>query len=252
MLNAMDTLVLIQGLCHAKIWRLLLIIGIAVVVIVFQCFALSYEGRSSPQSANEGSVDVLVNNATVISNLRSTKPYTFGVVMNNTYGSYSEEEADYGNKNGATNLVYDTELDISKNLDDSYRNEFAKKQSTVIKDITITGNSKGIGNLDVNYNISGSFLIDRMSSAGSVEQTTGTQGKNHNLSPIVSAILTNNSQSSTPLLKSWKMKPVSISQMNSILLQSVVSSHSVVRIWTWSKFVIAELGFWVFHSFLFS
>ncbi|GKV06673.1 hypothetical protein SLEP1_g18533 [Rubroshorea leprosula] len=227
MLNAMDTFVLVQGLCHAKIWRLLLIIGIAVVVIVFQCFALSYQGRSSPQSAKEESVDMLVNNATLFSNLRSTKPYTFGVVMNNTIGFYSQEETDYGNKNGAANLVYYPESDISKNLDDSYRNEFTKKQSIVIKDITIAGNSKGIGNSNVNYDISSSFLNGRMSSAGSVEQTTGTQGKNPNLSPIVSAILTNNSVSSTPLLKSWKMQPVSISRMNSILLHSVVSSRSV-------------------------
>ncbi|XP_059638182.1 probable glycosyltransferase At5g03795 isoform X2 [Cornus florida] len=74
-----------QGLCHAQIQRLLLILGIlAAAIILFQLFALSYEKHlPSLPHANKGSVSATVDSATLLNISKLTNIHiVHGVVTN--------------------------------------------------------------------------------------------------------------------------------------------------------------------------
>lgn len=219
----MNVLALLQGLCRAKIRKLVLVVAMAVViVIVFQCSVFSYEGRSYSLPAREGLNDILLGNATIVRNLKSTKLYAFNVVVNDTYGSNSEEEAQYRSKKGAA----DSESDSgNETLDDSIGNELPENQSlkvgyntsrensfAQVKAIEKIDNSDKNTDLDVNAGNSGLLLGDKAPTAGSRVK--------------------HNSKLTDPALKSWKTQPISIYEMNSLLLQNTVSSRSVRPRWS--------------------
>lgn len=114
-----------------------------------------------------------------------------------------------------------------------------------INGVTLGGDQKRLGitsvvptqvflrevkNLDANSRTSDPFLSANVSSVGNVKQTVETLPMKSKLPQVVSIISNNNlSVADISILRRWNKQSTSISQMNSLLLQARVSSHSAVR-----------------------
>ncbi|KAK3210653.1 hypothetical protein Dsin_015359 [Dipteronia sinensis] len=93
--------------------------------------------------------------------------------------------------------------------------------------------SREVENLDSNSRTSKSLLTANLSLVGNVKQTSQTQPLNTGLPQAVSIILNDNfSIADISMFKRLDRKQTSVSQMNSLLLQSQVSSCSVKPRWS--------------------
>ena len=89
---------------------------------------------------------------------------------------------------------------------------------------------KGLQNLDPNSGTSGSFFGANLSSVSNDKTSIETRHRNSKPLQIPSVVMDNYPTKAIPSLKRWDNQPISISQMNSLLLQSIDSSRSLVRI----------------------
>lgn len=190
----MNIFAFLQVLCHAKIQKLIMIFGMAVVIlIVFQCCTFSHERRWSSRPPKEGLLDIFLGNA---SNLKPTELYALNQVVNDNYGPDSEEDADNRNEKGAADSVYVSESD--------------------------TGDKTPNGILRIGY------ITSRENSERTTKfpqkQNKEASGKNSYQLQTASPTIKKNSK----LL----MQPVSLSQMNSVLLKSIFSSGSGKPRWS--------------------
>jgi hypothetical protein len=213
----MDIAVLAQRLCHIAIWRLLLIIGMVfAVLVVSQCFALLYGKTFSLYPP------MVVQNATLLISSQSNKSFVANLVVgNDTYASDSAKETGYENETKETYKHNDPASDDNTNSHKEFK--FEKDDPNGSTNLTLSEVQNQAGILPV------------VSQVGNVKQTMGLQPKDKKMKPLqaVSVTLNNNSTMtsiSNSILKRWEKQLTSISQINSILLNSHVSSHSVVRV----------------------
>ncbi|XVE98114.1 hypothetical protein REPUB_Repub03eG0077500 [Reevesia pubescens] len=86
--------------------------------------------------------------------------------------------------------------------------------------------AENLQNLDPNSGASGSFFGANLSSVSNTKISIESQDRNSKQLQIASAIIDNYSTKAVPLLKIWDKQPLSVSQMTSLLIQSIDSSHS--------------------------
>lgn len=245
----MGIAVLAQRLCHIAIWRLLLIIGMVfAVLVVSQCFALLYGKTFSLYPP------MVVRNATLLISSQSNKSFVANLLVgNDTYASDSDsaKETGYENETKETDKHNDPASDDNTNSHKEFKFEKddpngstnftlseVQNQAGILPVVSQGISTKGMGNFDADSRTSDSFFIDKISvspSVGNFKQTMGLQPKDKEMKPLqaVSVTLNNNSTMtsiSNSILKRWEKQLTSISQINSILLHSHVSSHSVVRV----------------------
>jgi hypothetical protein len=245
----MNIAVLAQRLCHIAIWRLMVIFGMMVaVLIVSQCIALPFSKTLSPSPANKGSIVMVVPSAALLNNSPPNKHFVVNLVMgNDTYAS-SDKDAGYGKETKETYKFNDLASDGDTN---SYREfKFEKDDPKASTNLTLnkiqnqSGNlpvisqgtpTKGMGNFDADSRTSKSLFADNISSIGNVNRTMKIKSKGKKIRPLQAVSVTLNHKVSmasitNSILKRWEKQATSISQMNSILLESHVSSRSMVWI----------------------
>ncbi|XWS26799.1 hypothetical protein CRYUN_Cryun26dG0061200 [Craigia yunnanensis] len=86
---------------------------------------------------------------------------------------------------------------------------------------------KGLQNLDPNSGTSGSFFDANLSSVSNDKTSIETRHRNSKPLQIASVVMDNYRTKAIPSLKRWDKQPLSVSQMNSLLLQSIDSSRSL-------------------------
>ncbi|XP_038711364.1 probable glycosyltransferase At5g03795 isoform X2 [Tripterygium wilfordii] len=209
--------IIFHRLCHVEIRRLLPIIGTVVaVVVVFQCFALPYRRSMYLSVDMRGSAVVMVYNATtIINNSRTTKIDGNGAVMGlkmdvtkPDHSSTQEEE-----------MIKPGQWEQMEKAEDKY------KMNNHLKSIPTDGK----GDLDANLSIIASSVAANILLVDNVKQVRKALSKNTEPLKTVSIIMNNNSTAtSISVMKRMKIQPTSVSQMNSLLLRSLVtSSHSM-------------------------
>lgn len=256
----MGVFALTQRFFHAEVRKLLLIIGLAVpFIILFQRFSFSYGKIFVSSPTSNSAIVKLVSNATTLNDLNMAELF-INVAANDTNGSDPEEEARYKNTLEA-NTDSDSASEVNRYLDGSF-SKFKDQNSHELKSkpritqgknfmsgyipstddgstkvmVKIAKNSekmingpkpttdyggvvpfisaivaaKGLQNSNLSSATSSSFLGANLSSPLNAETSIGTQHTNFKPLQIESAI--------------------SVSQMNSLLLQSIDSSRSPVRI----------------------
>lgn len=218
------------------------------VLIVSQCIALPYCKTLSLSPSNKGSIVMVVPSAALLNNSPPNKHFIVNLVVgNDTYAS-SDKDAGFGNKTKET----DKFNDLASDGDTNSHGEFKLGKDDPKASINLTsgkvqnqsGNlpvvsqgtpTKGMGNFDADSRTSESFFADNISSIGNVKQTMKMQPKGKKIRPLQAVSVTLNHKFSTAsisnsILKRWEKQATSISQMNSILLESPVSSRSMVWI----------------------
>lgn len=241
----MDIAVLAQRrwrqLCHLTIWKLLLIIGIVVIagLVVSQCFAfaLLYGRTFSLYPSNKVSIVMGVRNATVLSSSQSNKSF----VLDDTSGKetgYEKETKEPDKRNDPASV--DKVKDFKLEKDDPKAStkltlSNVQNQAGILSIVSQRISTKGMGSSDADSRTLDSLIADKnsVSSVCNVKQTEGCQPKDRKMKPLqlVSITFNNNSTMtsiSSSVLKRWEKPPISISQMNSILLNGHVSSHYAV------------------------
>ncbi|KAM4131415.1 hypothetical protein ACJW30_01G174500 [Castanea mollissima] len=244
----MDIAVLAQRwrLCHLTIWKLPLIIGIVVIagLVVSQCFAfaLLYGKTFSLYPSNKVSIVMVVRNATVLSSSQSNK----SIVLDDTYASDSGKEAGYENETKEP----DKRNDPASVKDFKFEKDNPKastkltlsnvqNQAGILPLVSQRISTKAMGSSDADSGTLDSLIADKISvsSVRNVKQTEGWQPKDRKMKPLQFVSITFNNNNSTmtsissSVLKRWEKQPISISQMNSILLNGHVSSHYVRPRW---------------------
>ncbi|MBA0865420.1 hypothetical protein Goshw_012008 [Gossypium schwendimanii] len=254
----MGVFALTLRLFHAEVRKLLLIIGLAVsFIILFQCFSFSYGKIFVPSPTSKSSVVKLVSNATTLNDSNMAELF-INVVANDTNGSDPEEEARYKHNTLEANTGSDSSSEVNRYLDGSFSKfkdqnsherkskpritqgkslmsgyiastddgstkvmvEIAKNSEKMIngpKPTTDYGGvvpfisaivaAKGLQSSNLSSGTSSSFLGANLSSPRNAETSIGTQHTDFKPLQIESAI--------------------SVSQMNSLLLQSIDSSRSL-------------------------
>lgn len=218
----MDAAVLVQRLCHIKIWRLLVIMGTVVAFLaVSQGFALTIWKTIPLSPASKGSIPKVAHNVTVLNNSRPNRPFAVNIVEGkDTYASDSHKEAGYENETKETDKQDKLASDYNPNSHKEVKVE--KDYPQAITNLTLGGvqnpvgilpfvsegiSSKGMGNFCADSRTL--FFADNISTAANVEPTTKMQPKHKKTRP---------------------MQSVSITQMSSLLQKSHVSSWSTVQI----------------------
>ncbi|XP_039043127.1 probable glycosyltransferase At3g07620 [Hibiscus syriacus] len=243
----MGIFALTQRFFQAEIRKLLLIIGLAVsIIIFFQCSALSYGKMFSSSPTNKSSIVKLVSNATT-SNDSNMAELFVNVVANDANGFNPEEEARYRTNMPLSEVDQYHELTSKPRIaqgkslmtgyithtDDSSTQvkaaeimhnhlgmvEKTKNSDMMINDPkTTTGygvvpfisaivHAEGLQNSNPSSGSSGSLLGANLSSPSNAK--TSIQTHNKNFKPLQNASV------------------ISVSGMNSLLLQSIDSSHSL-------------------------
>nr|POE71596.1 putative glycosyltransferase [Quercus suber] len=224
-----------RRLCHLTIWKLLLIVGIVVIagLVVSQCFAfaLLYGRTFSLYPSNKVSIVMVVRNATVLSSSQSNKSF----VPDDTSDSgketgYEKETKEPDKRNDPASVDKDdpkasTKLTLSN----------VQNQAGILSIVSQRISTNGMGSSDADSRTLDSLIADK-NSVCNVKQTEGCQPKDRKMKPLqfVSITFNNNSTMtsiSRSVLKRWEKQPISISQMNSILLNGHVSSHYVRPRW---------------------
>ena len=264
---------LTQRLCNFEIRRLVLVIGVAVVVVVVlnQCFELPYGKDSyfSPADAGSASVVTLLGNVTSSNDSESRKIdiSVVGMIVNETDLEIEEFELE----KDASNVTVKKSLAVGINRSDDDKHIEEKTidfgDETVLRDSGIDKNNK-VDNDPKASSASDFRNKDRIVSAaaqgngadseekvnavskGDVEQTAEIQVEVKKTEPLqfVSVTLHDNSSlTSISTLRKWNPRPTSISQMNSLLLQSPISSSSMVCLNLRFKFEQQRMsyGFWI-------
>jgi hypothetical protein len=245
----MNIALLAQKLCHIAIWRLMVIFGMLVaVLIVSQCIALPYSKTLSLSPANKGSIVMVVPSAAILNNSPPNKHFIVNLVVGNDTYTSSDKDAGFGNQTKGTNKFND----LASDGDTNSHGEFKLEKDDPKASINLTSGKvqnqsgnlpvvsqgtpiKGMGNFDADSRTSESFFADNISSIGNVKQTMKMQPKGKKIKPLQAVSVTLNhkfsmASISKSILKRWEKQATSISQMNSILLESPVSSRSMVWI----------------------
>ena len=265
----METSALFQRLCLVEIRRLLMVIGVAVVVIIlFQCFALPSGQGWSVSPANEGSVVMLISDP-ISPNSSKSSIRVFNIMTNGSDLSDlgEEDEAEIADKDADYELTSDkiVENDVVLKLGETLGiSSITVTDNTSSQEKSIETGSKQLKQVDEN----GILEATTSSTFGGIQSNAGTvpgellsiskkngenrdrdsitsdsfptkvisldhmvtQTKNAELLQTISVTLNNNStRDSITTLKRWE-QTTSLSQMNSLLLHSIVYSHSMVRI----------------------
>ncbi|KAJ6731509.1 EXOSTOSIN HEPARAN SULFATE GLYCOSYLTRANSFERASE -RELATED [Salix purpurea] len=263
----METSALFQRLCLVEIRRLLMVIGVAVVVIIlFQCFALPYGKGWSVSPANEGSVVLLISNP-ILPNSSKSSIRVFNIMTNGSDSSDlgEEDEAEIADKDAEYELKSDKILqnDVMLKLGETLgKSSITVTDNTSSQEKSIETGSKQLKQDDEN----GILEATTSSTFGGIQSNAGTvpglflsiskkngenrdrdsiasdsffptkvisldhmvtQTKNAELLQTISVTLNNNSaRDSISTLKRWE-RSTSMSQMNSLLIHSLVYSHSM-------------------------
>lgn len=262
----MDIAALTKRLCNLEIRRLLLIIGVAVVlVVVSQCSDLPYGKNfySSPAYTGSASIVTVLGNFTSSNNSESRKFDVVGVVGTDVLDL--EEESGHGNTDSDSNKEIELEKDASnvtldksfpvginrseddifsgeKTIDlrhdslprDSRRDESIKADDDP-KTISASEFRNGAGIVSVVSQGAATDSPENLNadSKGNTKQTTEIQLEDKKTEPLQSVSVTlhdNSTMTSISILRKWNPRPTSISQMNSLLLRSPISSSSMVRL----------------------
>lgn len=255
----MDISVLAQMLFRAEIRRLVFIIGLLVsLLVVSQCLTFPFGKTLYFLSANyKGSSTIMIANAASLNNLKSTKVYAVEVVasndsspsnLENEVGFENEmdlEETDYelasedGDRNLSNKLTFEkgvnlgsrfqAESDTSRyhlftqanRIDETYEKDFEPTTSTRTSSSEARNQAgivfrEGIRNLSVE-------------SVRNVKQNVERQRENRK-AELLRSNLEDLKNPGLFMRKRWEKNPTTISQMNSLLLQSPLSSHAMVWI----------------------
>ncbi|KAL6224065.1 hypothetical protein ACLB2K_002921 [Fragaria x ananassa] len=240
----MEVAALTQRLCSFEIRRLVLIIGVAVViVVVHQCFELPY-GKDlyfSPADAGSASVVPLLGNDTSSNDSETRKFDVVGLVgiMVNETDVLGLVEFELEKEKDASNITVQKSfpVGISRSEDDKpvegktidFRDDSVRRDSRLgesnkvendPKPISASEFQNGDGIVSVVAQGAGTDSPEAVSK-GDIKQTT---------EPLQFVSVTLHDVSSTTsisTLRKWKPRPTSISQMNSLLLQSPISSSSM-------------------------
>ncbi|XP_031250684.1 probable glycosyltransferase At5g03795 [Pistacia vera] len=263
----MDIFLLFQRLCHVGIRRLLLIIGILVpVVVVYQCFAISYS-KNLPLllASDKGLVAMTVGNATIIDDSKPTTifvampndkeskvmatDYNLGLDGGNFFDNSFHKNEDGDSQEGVTDVkslnvgyVMDTATSstemksIESQIGHIEKDEKIEHGNVIDHDqksttgLTLGEDQKRPGITSVVSTQLSSMEVKNLanfSSVGNVKQVIETLPMKTELPQVVSIIPNNNlTAADISILKRLNKHSTSISQMNSLLLQSHVSSHS--------------------------
>ncbi|EXB59797.1 putative glycosyltransferase [Morus notabilis] len=263
----MDITALAQMLFRVEFRRLLLIIGTLVAtIIVSQCFALTFPYGKTFYflSASKDSTTMMIANAGSSNNSKqSNKVFGVQVVANSSDALNSEGEIGYENE-----IVddEDTEYELAPEVDNNSNKKFVLKKGIIDLDVRfeiesdiVRGNVSTLGNrMDEKYekdtsfttnprtnssedrkrvgSVSGIFVegIRNLSVGGlekNVEQTMKTQPK-EGKTELVIPNSEDSTIASTLMPKRWDKKPTTISQMNTLLLRSPLSTHSTRPRWS--------------------
>lgn len=241
-----------------------MVIGVAVVVIIlFQCFALPYGKGWSVSPANEGSVVLLVSNPILPNSSKSS----IQRLTPDSSDLGEEDEAEIADKDADYELTSDkiVENDVMLKLGETLgKSSITVTDNTSSQEKSIETGSKQLKQVDEN----GILEATTSSTFGGIQSNAGTvpgellsiskkngenrdrdsipsdsfptkvisldhmvtQTKNAELLQTISVTLNNNStRDSISTLKRWE-RSTSMSQMNSLLIHSLVYSHSMVRI----------------------
>ncbi|XP_041008164.1 probable glycosyltransferase At3g07620 [Juglans microcarpa x Juglans regia] len=246
----MDIAVLAQRFCHTAIWRLLVIIGMVVaVLIVTQAFELPYWKTLPLSPPSKGSTAMVARNATLPNNSPPTKPFVANLrVDNDTFASDSDKEAGYENQTKETDKQDDPASYDDKNphKEVKFEKDYPKAGTNLtlndvqnqdgILPIESQGlSTKGMGNFHADSRIS--FIAENASSVSNAKQTMKTKPTDKKTKPLQEVSVTLNNKFtivsiSNPILKRLRKQPISISQMNSMLLNSPVPSRHMRPRWS--------------------
>lgn len=189
---------------------------------------LLYGRTFSLYPSNKVSIVMVVRNATVLSSSQSNKSF----VPDDTSDSgketgYEKETKEPDKRNDPASVDKDdpkasTKLTLSN----------VQNQAGILSIVSQRISTNGMGSSDADSRTLDSLIADK-NSVCNVKQTEGCQPKDRKMKPLqfVSVTFNNNSTMtsiSSSVLKRWEKQPISISQMNSILLNGHVSSHYVV------------------------
>lgn len=254
----MDIIAKFHGSCRAEIRRLLVIIGMVVaVVVVFQSFSLV---------ANKVSIAMMVvgdNNTSVVNNSTSKDDMDHGLtvgVENYPNDSFHKLKDENSFNKGVTddkslNVRYVTSSDdgstetkameieqgklekvekvgLTYKFDDDQQATAGLKLGGVQNRTSLGDFTAEVEYLDANSTASESVSAANLSSTANVRKTVETQPMNPKVSeqPPSSMPSNNLTAADISILKRWNRRPMPISHMDLLLLQSRVSSRSLVRI----------------------
>ncbi|XP_050367263.1 probable glycosyltransferase At3g07620 [Argentina anserina] len=230
----MEIAAVTQRLYNFEIRRLVFIIGVAVVVVVLnQCFELPY-GKGfyfSPADTDSASVVTVLGNVSSSNDSESRKIDVVGVVrvMSNDSDVVELE------KNASKVTV-----GINRSDDDKFRNESVLKDSGIDESNTADNEPKTSsvsefhsedGMVSVVAQGASTYSPENIDagSKGDIKQATKIQVEDKKTEPLHFVSITSHDNSSLTgisTLKKWNPRPISLSQMNSLLLQSPISSSS--------------------------
>ncbi|OMO82653.1 Exostosin-like protein [Corchorus capsularis] len=211
----MDIYALVQRFFHAEIRKLVTIIGLAVsIIIVFQCFAL-------PSPTSKGSIVWLVSNATILDNLKPSELIVVNVVANNANDSNSKEVARYRNETLQTNEDSDLVSDVNRYLDDAFHR--LKDQNS--HDLTLKQRKTQGKSLMTGYVTSANDGSARVKAAEVWHDHIGMVDNTKKSEKMTYDPEATNDNGIVPLISA--VVPISVSKMNSLLLQSINSSRSL-------------------------
>ncbi|TXG61438.1 hypothetical protein EZV62_012801 [Acer yangbiense] len=245
---------------------------VVAVILVFQSFVLPYGKTLSVSLADKGSMAPTVGNAiTIINDSKSIKldvALANDEKTKETYEDYDESLDVEKNLDDSFRKHKDGNLQNGSTFEKgvSYGNSSAEGYVTRTDDSSIksehrhldndqntTGltsggvqnrpsndstdfsrvSSREVENLDSNSRTSKSLLTANLSLVGNVKQTSPTQPLNIGLPQAASIILNDKfTIADISMFKRLDRKQTSVSQMNSLLLQSQVSSRSVKPRWS--------------------
>ncbi|POO00855.1 hypothetical protein TorRG33x02_034860 [Trema orientale] len=235
----MDISVVAHQLFRAEIRRLLFTIGLLVsLLVVSKCFTFPFEKTLYFLSAKKGSSSMMMANADGLNNLESTKIYAAEVVAGNDSSPFDlenkkdHEDTDYelesdGDNNSSNKVFFEKGVNVftqANRIDDSYEKDIestttsTRRTSNEASNLAGTVFREGTGNLSVN-------------SVRNVKEDTERQPGNKK-----NEVLRSNSEASTNSSlfkpKRWDKNPTTISQMNSLLLQSHLASRLMKPRWS--------------------
>ena len=250
----MDISEFAQKLFRAEIRRLLFIIGFLVcLLVVSQCLTFPFGKTLYFLSASKGSSRMIIANADSLSNLESTKIYAVEMVAGNDSSPFdSENEARYDNDMDDEDIDYELESDGDNNLSTKF---IFEKRVNLAGRFQIESDTSRYNAFTRAKGIDESYEKDNESTT--ITRTTSSEAKNQdgivfgegirNLSVDSMRNVKRNverepenrktelfrfnsedSRNSTLFMpKRWGKNPATISQMNSLLLQSPPSRSMV-------------------------
>ncbi|KAL5572611.1 hypothetical protein UlMin_022208 [Ulmus minor] len=201
--------VLVQKLFCFKIWRLLLIVGLIVgITFVYQCFAFPFGKTFYFSYARNGSIVVSDANATSLNNSKSIEVYAADLLKG------TDSKHNFLEETSGIDEIYWNNTDPKTSMSSS--SSEVRNQDGILSDVSPGFFKEGERNSSVVF-------------VGNVTHGIETQPAEKKNDPWQPDLLTLNGNSTMARLfmsKRGRSKTTTISEMNSLLLQSSLSSRS--------------------------